>query len=261
MGTVESGWASSASAPFSTMRSVVMKRRSAAPRKSGSKKRVGAEHLPVAGGVGPVGVDDGGIEVEGGHGHQLDVGVGRVGEVRVPGAVGGAHQAQVGVDGEDVGAEAGPGGQEGDPPGRRLQAEEEHALVDLHHLDLAVLAGGPPVRIERDGVEGDEAAHHLAHLAGGAEQPDVGAAVGDDGEVVRSERQMARTTAMGLRREPQPPMPIVMPERSSPTMSSTVVRLSAIGSPSVPRHCDVSASRFSTKAARCSSATPRTCSS
>ena len=47
---------------------------------------------------------------------------------------------------------------------------------------------------------------------------------------VRSERQMARTTAMGLRREPQPPMPIVMPERSSPTMSSTVVRLSAIRS-------------------------------
>src|ERR1700722_10294716 len=39
---------------------------------------------------------------------------------------------------------------------------------------------------------------------------------------------MARTTAMGLRREPQPPMPRVMPERSSPTMSSTVVRLSDI---------------------------------
>ena len=62
------------------------------------------------------------------------------------GAVGGAHQPQVGVDGEDVGAEPGPGGQEGDPPRRRLQAEEEHALVDLHHLDPAVLAGGPPVR-------------------------------------------------------------------------------------------------------------------
>src|SRR5580700_6544432 len=45
---------------------------------------------------------------------------------------------------------------------------------------------------------------------------------------VRSERQMARTTAMGLRREPQPPIPMVMPERSSLTMSSTVVRLSDI---------------------------------
>ena len=69
---------------------------------------------------------------------------------------------------------------------------------------------------------------------------------------------MARTTAMGLRREPQPPMPMVMPERSSPTMSSTVVRLSAH---QALAHVDVSASRFSTKAARCSSATPRTCSS
>src|SRR5271157_4406709 len=39
---------------------------------------------------------------------------------------------------------------------------------------------------------------------------------------------MARTTAMGLRREPHPPIPMVMPERSSPTMASTVVRLSAI---------------------------------
>ena len=71
---------------------------------------------------------------------------------------------------------------------------------------------------------------------------------------------MARTTAMGLRREPQPPMPIVMPERSSPTMSSTVMRLSAIRC-SLGTHWDVSASRFSTKAARCSSATPRTWSS
>ena len=86
------------------------------------------------------------------------------------GAVGGADEAQVGVDGEDVGAEPGPGGQEGHAPRRRLEPEEEHALVDLHHLDLPVLAGGPPVRIERDGVEGDEPAHHLAHLAGGAEQ-------------------------------------------------------------------------------------------
>ena len=40
---------------------------------------------------------------------------------------------------------------------------------------------------------------------------------------------MARTTAMGLRRDPQPPMPMVMPERSSPTMSSMVVRLSPTG--------------------------------
>src|SRR5258706_4164710 len=33
---------------------------------------------------------------------------------------------------------------------------------------------------------------------------------------------------MGLRREPQPPMPIVMPSRSSATTSSSVMRLSLI---------------------------------
>src|SRR5271163_2794342 len=37
---------------------------------------------------------------------------------------------------------------------------------------------------------------------------------------------MARTNAMGLRRDPQPPIPIVMPLRSCATASSRVVRLS-----------------------------------
>src|SRR3954447_20836166 len=46
-------------------------------------------------------------------------------------------------------------------------------------------------------------------------------------------RNMARTTAIGLRRAPQPPIPIVMPSRSSPTISSTVVRLSGIARPLV----------------------------
>src|SRR5579872_3008 len=41
-------------------------------------------------------------------------------------------------------------------------------------------------------------------------------------------RTMARTTAIGLRREPQPPKPMVMPGRSSVTMSSTVARLSVM---------------------------------
>ena len=170
MGTVESGWPSSASVPLLDDR---LGRHEAAlgrPEEERVEERIGPEHLAVAGGVGPIGVDDGGIEMEGRHGDQLDVGVGRVGEVRAVGAVGGAHQLEVGVDGEDVGAQPGPGGQEGDPPRRRLQAEEEHALVHLHDLDPAVLARGAPVRIERDGVEGDEAADDLAHLAGGAEQ-------------------------------------------------------------------------------------------
>ena len=39
---------------------------------------------------------------------------------------------------------------------------------------------------------------------------------------------MARTSDMGLRREAQPPMPMVMPLRSSPTTSSSVIRLSGM---------------------------------
>jgi hypothetical protein len=40
------------------------------------------------------------------------------------------------------------------------------------------------------------------------------------------DRHSARTSAIGLRREPQPPMPTVMPSRISPTTSSSVTRLS-----------------------------------
>src|SRR5215472_10149899 len=38
-----------------------------------------------------------------------------------------------------------------------------------------------------------------------------------------SDRQIARTRAIGLRREPQPPMPMVMPGRSSATTASAVI--------------------------------------
>ena len=58
-----------------------------------------------------------------------------------PVGVGRAHRPQGRVDGEHVGAQPGPGGQEGDALRRGLQAEEEHALVDLHDLDAPVLAG------------------------------------------------------------------------------------------------------------------------
>ena len=254
MGTLAIGWASSASV------AVVddgLGRHEAAlgrPEEERVEEGVGAQDLAVAGGVGPVGVDDGGIEVEGRHGDQLHVGVGRVGQVGAVGAVGGAHQPQVGVDGEDVGAQPGPGGQEGHPPRGGLQAEEEHALVHLHDLDPAVLAGGAPVRIERDGVEGDEAAHDLAHLAGGAEQADVGAAVGHDGEVGQVRAADGAHDGHGL----APRAPAADADgHARAELADDVVDGGAL----VGHQVDVSASRFSTKAARCSSATPRTCSS
>ena len=47
----------------------------------------------------------------------------------------------------------------------------------------ARLAGRLEVGVGRDRVEGDEAVDDLGHLAGRTQQADVGAAVGDDGEV------------------------------------------------------------------------------
>ena len=80
----------------------------------------------------------------------------------------------------------GPHRQERQPLGRRLEAGLEHALVELDDLgDRAVLAGAGEQRLERDGVEGDEREHQPLDLAGGAEQADVGAAVGHDREVLQ----------------------------------------------------------------------------
>jgi hypothetical protein len=44
------------------------------------------------------------------------------------------------------------------------------------------------------------------------------------------ERRIARTSDIGLRREPQPPMPMVMPSESRATTSASLMRLSAMTS-------------------------------
>ena len=243
------------------------------PEEQRVEEGVGPEDLPVAGGVGPVGVDERRIEVERRHGHQLDVRVGRVVHEGTVGPVGGAHQAQVRIDGEHVGTEPGPGGQEGHPPGRRLEPLEEHALVDLHHLDLTLLARRPPVRVQGDRIQGDEPAHHLLHLAGGAQQPHIGPAVGHDGQVVQIRAAQGAHDRHGLAaRAPAADADgharaelshnvvdggaLVSHGRSSSRKSSPCSTLVT-----AETHWDVSAARFSTKAARCSSATPRTWSS
>ena len=238
-----------------------MKRRSAAPRKSGSKKGSGLSTWPLPAASARLVWTMAASRWRAGmatSSTSASAGSARYGMAR---AVGGAHPLEVGVDGEDVGPQPGPGRQEGDPPGGRLQAEEEHPLVDLHDLDQAVLARGAPVRIEGDGVERDEAAHHLAHLAGGAEQPDVGAAVGDDGEVGQVRAADGADDGHGLAAR-APAARCRSSCRSGARRRCR--RWWCACRPSGARsetHWEVSASRFSTKAARCSSATPRTCSS
>src|SRR5690349_24487175 len=51
---------------------------------------------------------------------------------------------------------------------------------------------------------------------------------------VTGERSSARTRAIGLRREPQPPMPRVMPLCSRDTTSSAVIVLSLTRAPLLP---------------------------
>ena len=141
-------------------------------------------------------------------------------------------RAQRRVEAHHVGAETDARRQERHAPRRGLQAEEEHALVELHRRDRARLAGVAEVRLERDRVERHERVHDLADLARPAQQADVGPAVRDDREVLApTSGSSARTRAIGLRREPQPPMPTVMPSCTSATTSSIVTRLSGTGTP------------------------------
>ena len=68
---------------------------------------------------------------------------------------------------------------------------------------------------------------------------------------------MARTMLIGLRRDPHPPIPMVMPSRNSATTSSSVIRLSTtLLLVLAENYLEVSASRFSTNASRSSSETP-----
>ena len=150
---------------------------------------------------------------------------------------------------QQVGAEPGPGRQEGHPPRRGLQAEQQHALVELHGLDRAALAGDAEVRLERDGVERHEAVDDLAHLAGRAQQADVGAAVADDGEVLQRRAQDGPHQRHRL--APRPP--------AADADGHAVAQLGddvLLGHALVGDHWSNSASRLSTKASRASSLTP-----
>ncbi len=64
------------------------------------------------------------------------------------------------------------------------QTPLQHALVELHDLDRAGLAGLAEMRLERNHVERHEAEDQLADLAGGAQQADVRAAVRHQCEIL-----------------------------------------------------------------------------
>ena len=166
------GGPSSASASVATIRSVERYRCWAAPRKRSSMYGSGPRYMALPRGVGHVHVHERGVHRERRHGDELLAVVERRGD----------HPHPV-VVAEDVGAEPDTGRQERHPPGGGLQAEQEHALVVGLVLDGPGLAGGAEVRLERDRVERHEGVDEALHLAGRAEDADVGAAPADHGEV------------------------------------------------------------------------------
>ena len=205
--------------------------------------RIGPEVLAVAAGVGAVHVHEGGVHREGRHGDQLLAVV----EGR------GDHPHAV-VVAEDVGAEADAGGEERHPPGRRLEAEQEHALVVGLVLDGTRLASGAEVRLERDRVERHERVHEPLHLAGGAQQPDVRPAPAHDREVVDVGAQERAHDRHRLAARAPPADADGHPRAQ---LGDGVL----LGAALVLHHVSRRVSRFSTKASRCSSATPERLSS
>ena len=241
------GGPSSARASVATIRSVERYRCCGGAEEEVVEVQVGAEVLALPRGVGPVHVHEGGVEVSAGTATSSS-----------PSSYGEVTMRTPGVVAEEVGAEPDAGRQERHPPGGRLQAEQEHALVVGLVLDGAGLAGGAEVRLERDRVERHEGVDEALHLAGGAQQADVGAALADDGEVGEvgaQDRPHDATSACAA--SPTRRCRSVMPDRSSATTSSSVQRLSFTRL----AHVLVSVSRLATKASRCSSATPERLSS
>jgi hypothetical protein len=141
--------------------------------------QVGAGEGGVAPLVAHVHVDQGGVEVDGGLGHQL-LALDAVGA-----GVGRADGAQARVEAEQVGAEAHAHGQERQPLRPRPGGREEHPLVELGARELdpvwraALEVRGSTLPGHRV-VERDEGVDQPAHPAGASEDADVGPAVADD---------------------------------------------------------------------------------
>ena len=133
---------------------------------------VGSGNLAHAAGVGPVHMEQRRVQLEGRHGHPLLVVVGAV------------YHLDSRVARDDIGTQAHLGGDEGQPPGRGPQPQQQHALVDFHHLDGAVLARLAEIRLQRNEVQRDKGEHHFLHLARRAQHAHIGAAVGHQGQVL-----------------------------------------------------------------------------
>ena len=123
---------SEANCTVSTICSVVRYRRSAAPRNSSSKKGSGPRIWP---------------EPPASARFTWTIAASRrsagIATSSSPSAYGEMTVRRFGFTAMHVGAEAGPGGEEGQPLGGRKEAQVEHALVDFHRLDRPGSGGQP----------------------------------------------------------------------------------------------------------------------
>ena len=145
------------------------------------------------------------VERERGHRDELfAVGVGR------------PHRAQLGVEAHDVGAEADARRQERHAPRRGLQPEEEHAFVELGRARPRRPAGrcGSAVRARSSRATRTRRRPRAPCPRGRAARR-RGRRTTRCVRSLTDERHSARTSAIGLRREPHPPMPTVMPSCTS----------------------------------------------
>ena len=176
---------------------------------------VGTEVLRVASRVGAVCVQQRDVELECGHREVLVVAVRR------------RDHLEVGVDLRDRGTETGAAREEVDTASPRRAGPTG-----------ACLRRAPSPRWCRSGARRGSAARGrssratrsrtrpCAALPAAHSIPTSGPPYATTVRSVRSERRIARTIDIGLRREPHPAMPMVMPSRSSATTSSSVMRLS-----------------------------------
>ena len=138
---------------------------------------VGPGDLADTARVRPVHMNQCGVQFEGRHGHPFPVIVGAV------------HQLDLRVAGNDVGAQTHFGRDEGNTPGGGPQPQQQHALVDFHHLQFAGFARLPEVGLQRDKIQRDESEHQLFHFSRRAQHTDIGAAIGHKGQVFQVRAQ------------------------------------------------------------------------
>ena len=94
-------------------------------------------------------------------------------------------QFDVWVEVDNVGAQTNTRRDVRTTPRRRAQAQQHHALVNFHHLNLAILTSLAEIGLQRNKVQRHEGEHHFFHLTGSTQHADICTAIGHDRQVFK----------------------------------------------------------------------------